>query len=380
MKPKSLPSIFFLSALLMLAACGGDEIEAKREKLKKSKTELAKLQTEIAKLEAELEGTDTIAERLTPVEVKELRFEPFYHSIQVSGTMEAEENITISPEASGQVKAIFVKEGDRVSKGQTLAQLNTSTIEANIAEVNTSLDLANTVYERQKRLWEQKIGSEMQYLEAKNRKESLENRLTTLRSQLSMSIVRAPVSGVVDAIYKKEGELVMPGVPLLQLVNLDNMKIIADVSESYIKSINKGDTVRVTLPALGNEIIEAPVSRTSNIINLKNRSFSVEVKLPNRSGVLKPNSIGIIEIVDYYNDSSLVVPTRAISKDSHGEFVYVVKEKDGKPTAFKIRINSGLSSEGYTRILSGLAPGDRVVTKGYNEVSDTAPVSVKANI
>ncbi|MFN4233288.1 MAG: efflux RND transporter periplasmic adaptor subunit [Bacteroidia bacterium] len=372
-----------LTIVLFIVSCGNNDssdLEKKKTELAKYQSELNELKTKIANLEKEIAALDTNAkfsEIGVLVETKTIQPEKFEHYFEVSGTVTTDDNITLSAEAAGQIKTILVIEGQKVTAGQVLAKLNTATIESSIEEVKTALELATTVYERQKKLWDQKIGSEIQYLQAKNNKESLEQKLKTLQTQLSLSIIKAPGDGIVDEIYRKEGEMVMPGTPVMQFVNLNNMKMISDVSEMYVKSVKQGDKASVSFPALGIENIEAVINRTSNVINLKNRTFKVEVSLPNKEQVLKPNAIGMLKIKDFEADSAFVVPTMIIGKDSKGEYVYVVKENDGKNIARKTYIKTGKSSGGQTMIVDGITLNDKVITAGYNEVSDGAIVRIK---
>jgi RND family efflux transporter MFP subunit len=372
-----------LSIILFLASCGANsngDLEKKKSELAKYQSELNDLKTKIANLEKEIAALDTNATTSDIgilVETKLIQPEKFEHFFEVSGTVATDDNVTLSAESAGQIKSILVKEGQKVSAGQVLVKLNTATIESSIEEVKTALELATTVYERQKKLWDQKIGSEIQFLQAKNNKESLEQKLKTLQTQLALSIIKAPGEGVVDEIYRKEGEMVMPGTPMVQFVNLNNMKMLADVSEMYVKSVKQGDKASVSFPALGIENLEAQINRTSNVINLKNRTFKVEVGLPNKDQILKPNAIGMLKIKDFEADSAFVVPTMILGKDSKGDYLYTTVEKEGKKVARKTYVKTGKTSGGQTMITEGLNPNDNVITAGYNEVSDGAIIRTK---
>lgn len=372
-----------LAFVLIIVSCTNNttgDLEKKKAELEKYQKALNDLKTKIANLEKEIAALDTnshFSDVSILVETKIIQPEKFEHFFEVSGTVATDDNITLSAEAAGQIKTIYVKEGQKVSAGQILVKLNTATIESSIDEVKTALDLATTVYERQKRLWDQKIGSEIQFLQAKNNKESLEQKLKTLQTQLALSVIKAPGEGIIDEIYKKEGEMVMPGTPVLQFVNLNNMKMLADVSEMYVKSIKQGDKAIVNFPALGIENIEATINRTSNVINLKNRTFKVEVSLPNKDHLLKPNAIGMIKIKDFDEDSALVVPTMILGKDSKGDYLYTVAHNNGKKIAKKTYVKTGKTSGSQTMITEGLNPNDMVITAGYNEVSDGAFIRIK---
>lgn len=380
---KTMKRFTAISAIVFIAACGNTEssnLDKKKEELAKYQSELNELKGKIALLEKEISVLDTSASFNKTgilVETKPMQPEKFEHYFEVSGTVTTDDNVTLSAEAPGQIKTILVKEGQNVSAGQVLVKLNTATIESGIEEVKTALELATTVYERQKKLWDQKIGSEMQYLQAKNNKESLEKKLTTLQTQLAMAIIKAPGQGTVDEIYHKEGEMVVPGIPIIQFVNLSNMKMIADVSEMYVKSVKQGDKASVSFLALGIENIDAEINRISQVINLKNRTFKVEVSLPNKDQVLKPNAIGMLRIKDFEADSAFIVPSMIIGMDSKGEYLYTLKENEGNFFSKKTYVKTGKTSGGKTMIIDGVTLNDKVITAGYNEVSDGAIVRTK---
>jgi RND family efflux transporter MFP subunit len=367
-------NIIVFAALLALASCGGEKtLEERKAALEAKKMELAKLQNEVNKMEEELLAEDpTLGQKEEVgilVEVKKVAPEEFEHHFEVNGSLEAVEQANISPEQGGQIKQILVKEGDRVAAGTTLATLNVSVFQTNLQEIDNGIELAQTVYDRQARLWEQKIGSEIQYLEAKNRLESLQKKRETLVAQMAMSTVKAPFAGVVDRIWQKEGELAAPGQPLLTLVNMSEMKVKADVSENYVQAVKENAVVEVDFPSFGISTT-APIRQVSNIINPSNRTFSVEVRVPNKDGSLKPNGIASLRIKDFEVADALVVPAIAISKDAKGDFLFVIQQEEGKTKAVKKYVTTGRTSGGQTRVTEGLNSGDRVVIEGYNEVAN----------
>ena len=367
-------NIIVFAALLALASCGGEKtLEERKADLEAKKMELAKLQNEVSKMETELLAEDpTLGQKEEIgilVEVKKVAPEEFEHHFEVNGSLEAVEQANISPEQGGQIKQILVKEGDRVAAGTTLATLNVSVFQTNLQEIDNGIELAQTVYDRQARLWEQKIGSEIQYLEAKNRLESLQKKRETLVAQMAMSTVKAPFAGVVDRIWQKEGELAAPGQPLLTLVNMSEMKVKADVSENYVQAVKENAEVEVDFPSFGISTTAA-IRQVSNIINPSNRTFSVEVRVPNKDGSLKPNGIATLKIKDFEVADALVVPAIAIGKDAKGAFLFVINEEDGAKKAVKKYVTTGRTSGGQTRVTEGLNSGDRVVIEGYNEVAN----------
>ncbi len=307
----------------------------------------------------------------TRVSVIELQPQRFNHYLKTAGIVEAVNEAIISPEASGQIKQILVEKGQSVKAGQTVARLNTSVIENNIEEVESSLALAETFYERQKRLYEQEIGSEMQYLEAKNSYKSLQSRLNSLKSQLEMSIIRAPLNGIIDDIFIKEGELAMPNTRLMQIVNLDDLYVNADISETYLPHINKNSEVILRFPVYRDYEKTMHIDRVSNYINPVNRTFRVQLKIENPGGKIKPNMVGNMSIMKFDVDSAVVIPSVLIRQDIQGHYVYVAKPgKHESYFAKKRYIERGLSSEGKTTIKEGLKAGDLVIDKGSNRVQD----------
>ena len=319
---------------------------------------------------------ETVADLL--VTVKEMAYEPFDHFFLANGSVEAVEDAFISSEISGQIKSFHVKEGQRVVKGQLLVSLNSDVIVSAIAEVKASLELAKTVFEKRQGLWEKKIGSEIQYLQDKTNKESLENRLKSLEAQLDMSNIKAPISGIVDQIFKKEGELAIPGVQLIQLVNLKKVYVNADVSESYLDHLAQGDRVEVSFPSYPDMKLETKIHRIGNVVKAQNRTFLVQLLLDNDDEKLKPNMVAVIKMKDYSNEAALVVPAIIIKNDLKGTYVYVVeKDEAGKSVARKIYVTPGMSEASNTMISQGLQPGQQVVIKGYNLVKNGMEVKIE---
>jgi len=369
-------------AVLFLASCSSKvDQKSVRDQIAAYKKEIADLNKKIETLEQELATMDPgeNATSAVAVEVFELSFEPFKHYIDVSGSAEAVREAFISPEVGGQIREIYVNEGDYVERGKLLAKLNTEITESSIEELKSGLDLATTVYEKQKRLWEKGIGSEIQYLNAKNNKESLEQKLVTLQAQLDMSLIKSPVSGIVDEIYKKKGELAVPGMQLMQIVNLEEVYINADVPESYLAHVNEGEKVKVEFPVYPEMNIETPIYRKGNVINPNNRTFSIQLKISNPDKLLKPNILSVIHINDFSADSALVVPSVLIKQDISGYYVYSVREISGKMIAKKAYIQLGKSYLDKTMVISGLQPGEKIIVQGYTMVSDGSEVAVKQN-
>lgn len=370
--------ILFLLVLFMVSCSVKETEQTTRKKIEEKRLEIARLTLEVAELEKSLdqvnsgnEGSEKIA-----VEALPLNLMAFSHFIEVSGTAEAVKEAYISPELSGQIREIYVKEGDYVKKGQSLIKLNSEITESNIADLQASLDLASVVYEKQARLWEKGIGSEIQYLNAKNTKESLEQKLKALHAQMDMALLKSPVNGYVDEIYRKMGELAVPGQPLMLIVNLDEILINADISETYLSQVNEGEIVKVGFPVYPDMDLEVPIFRKGNVINPGNRTFSIQLKLQNPDKLLKPNILSVVRIMDFKADSAIVVPSAIIKQDISGSYLYALQQSNNKLIAKKVYIKTGKSYLDNTMVLEGLQSGQSVIVRGYNQVSDGSEVYV----
>ena len=311
-----------------------------------------------------------------PVKVEKIKTTAFTHYIETSGNVEAVDWAFISPQINGQVLNVNVEEGDKVKKGQVLVELNDAILKNNIAELQAQLDLAVTTYKKQKALYEQNIVSEMAFLQAKTQKEALEKKLAVLNEQLDYTKVKAPFDGVVENIQIKTGEIAAPGRQLMQLVNMDQMKIKADISEKYIAKIHQGDTVSVIFDNIPVEPLKCKIYRISNVINPNNRTFSIEIRLKNMRNLIKPNMTARLKITDYANDNAIVIPTIVVKKDFSKEFVFTaVKSRKGY-VAKKVFVTTGMTYNGNTEITSGLNEGDLLIIEGYNEVADKSPIKI----
>ena len=312
-----------------------------------------------------------------PVLIENTAFREFSHFIEVTGVVEAEYYAVISSEISGQIKKIHVREGQLVKKGQLMVSLNSKVTESTIAEVKTGLVLAKKIYEKQKELWEQNIGSEIQYLEAKTSKESSENRLKTLQAQLEMARIKAPFEGVVEEIYSKEGELAIPGLQLVYVINLSKLKVVAEVSETYLPNIKKGDMAILEFSSYPDIKLKIPINRTGNVINKQNRTFKVEFNFENPESLLKPNILTTVKLNDYYTDSALIVPSIIIKQDMKGSYLYVASGKGADSYAKKIYIEKGRSYQDKTMVLQGLEKDQMIIISGYNKVYDGIAIEIK---
>lgn len=371
--------IFFFIVIVTLAACSGSKDKMSKDDIKK---QIAEHKDAIKDLQSHLAEIDTLKneELALSVSVKRIDYEYFEHHFDATGAVEAVKNAFVTPETNGQVKTIHVKEGQRVSKGQLLISLNASVLYNSIKEVKTGLELATTMFNKQQELWDKKIGTEVQYLQAKNQKESLEAKLKTLESQLAMSRITAPFSGIIDEIYVKEGELAAPGHQVIQLVNLNELYINADISETYLSKINEGDSVWVKFPSYPDIKVNTKIYRIGNVINQSNRTFKLQLKIKNIKEKLKPNSIAIIRIKDFESASTLLIPTFIIKEDVNGQFVYRIANKNNAEVAEKVYIKTGRSANNKTIVTEGINKGDKIIVNGYNIVKKGMKVKTVTNL
>ncbi|MCX7637751.1 MAG: efflux RND transporter periplasmic adaptor subunit [Cyclobacteriaceae bacterium] len=366
--------------LVLLYACSSSEsndVAGKKKELEQARKELAALHKKISELEKEISAVDPEfarqLRRAVPVSVVQAEKKPFEHKIDVRGSVESRTNVIINAQTAGEIKQVHVREGQAVTAGQLLVSLDTEILRNTLAELESSLQLAKETYERQARLWQQKVGTEMQYLQAKSNKEALEYRIATTRAQLELALIRAPFNGTVDELPAKVGQVVTPGVPLVRLVGREQMFVKADVSERFIGRFKAGDAVTIYFPLLDKRI-QSTVSAVGQIINPENRTFTVEVMLPRVDFAVKPNQVAVLELKDYINTEAFAVPTRIVQRDEDGQFIYVVEEREGRLYARKRYVVTGVTSGNMTEILEGLRSGDQVVDQGYRDLVEGVEV------
>lgn len=369
---KAIQTIFFALFLgLFLMACEGNELDKKKEELEKLKEQSTDLKLKINELERELIELDPVfaesKNRSVMVTTMPIEKSTFAHKIEVRGSVASRQNIQLTAESMGRIIQVTVNAGDEVKRGQTLVKLDADVMQSTIKELRTALDLAKTVFEKQSGLWEQGIGSEIQYLEAKNRKESLESQLSTANARLNNMSIKAPFNGVINDVSAKIGEMAQPGMPMVSMVSNEEMYLEAEVSERYIGKFKKGDEVSVYLPSLDKQFT-SKLSAIGYVINPANRTFSVEVNLPSMNGELKPNQLVILKMRDYINEKAVSVPTNLIQQDATGDFVFLVEKKEENLFAKKQYIKRGLSYDLKTEVLDGLKGDEELVNKGAREV------------
>jgi membrane fusion protein, multidrug efflux system len=358
-----------LIVLAILTGCSNTSIDkgAQLEKLKADQSTLAK---QISKLEKEiaLENPGVSTAKSKDVGVQEMAPRKFDHYLQTQGKIDSEDNIVVSAKSMGVITHVFVREGDQVSKGQTLAQIDNTLMIRSIEELKAGLELANTVYDRQKNLWDQKIGTEVQFLQAKNNKESLEKRLDTMNEQLDMTRIKSLINGTVDAVNVKVGENAAPGAPAFRVINTDKLKIVAGVSEAFITSIKKGNKVMVEISDTGKKI-EATVSFVGRNIDQLSRTFPVEVALAT-SADLRPNMTAVIKVIFHSEPAALCVPVNVVQNINGEKVVYIVETTGTQQVARRKVVEVAGVYSNLAEIKSGIKSGDKVITVGYQGLND----------
>lgn len=374
--------LIFTVATIAAACQPASDLEKKRSELKEKKAELNQLRTEIASLEDEISSMDQQFarenRRATLVSVFPVNKEDFTSYVEISGTVNSRRNVSVSAETVGVIEEIPVKDGQSVRQGQLLIKLENETLQRSLDELKTNYDLANTMYEKQSNLWKKNIGTEVQYLEAKNRKESLENQIKTVQTQIKKTYIKAPFSGIIDQLDAKIGMLAQPGVSLIQLVSSKDMYITAEISEAYIGAFQRGDKANVTFPSM-NRNLDTEISAVGQVINPDNRTFDIEVAIPQVSYEIKPNLISVVRIKDFEASDVPVIPTNLIQKDSRGEFVYIVDNNNGTTIAKKVHITRGKTYHNKTMIEEGLQGGEKLINEGFRDVSDGVNIKIVEN-
>lgn len=387
---KNIFSILIIA--ILVASCGGGEknkdINALlgSEDIKAIRAKRAEIVAEQQTINTKLKQIDSVIAKLSPnqkiplITTYKAKDTVFNHFLELQGNVQTKQNVLVYPEMPGTLLRIYVKEGQKVAKGQILGSIDDGGMSSQVAQMETQLALAKTTFERQKRLWEQKIGSEIQYLQAKATYESQENALKQLKSQLGKATLRAPFAGVVDDVIKEQGTVVAPGMgsEVFRIVNLNNMYVETDVPESYISSIKKGKNVAVEFPVLGVEL-NSKVRQAGNFINPANRTFKVEVGIPNKDKTIKPNLTAKLKINDYTNAKAILIPQSIISENAKGEqYVYVVNDINGnKGVAKQVVITTGKTQGNIVEVLSGLKAGDQIVNEGARSVQDGLKVEIR---
>ncbi|HSF46332.1 MAG TPA: efflux RND transporter periplasmic adaptor subunit [Chitinophagaceae bacterium] len=377
-----------ITAVIFLASCGGgSSSEGGNEKVSKLKTELDGLKKQrdglnekITALEAQLKVDDPNgagADNAKLVEVTELQPQNFEHFIDLQGRIATENIYYVTPRGmGGQVKAVYVKQGDRVKNGQLLIKLDDAVVRQQKATLQTQLNYARDLYNRQQNIWKEGIGTEVQVLNARNAVENLEKQMSVLDEQLSMTNVYAQASGIAETVNIRVGET-FTGSPLtgITIVNPTNLKAVVDIPENYIAKVQKGMPVVVELPDI-KKTYRSTISLVSEVIGQNNRSFTAETKIPS-DPMLKPNQVAIVKILDHASKGAMVAPVATIQTDEKGKFVFVLEQVNGKPTARKKAVVLGELYDENVEIKSGLSSGEKLITQGFQGLYDGQVITTK---
>ncbi len=366
-------STLIIAITLFAFACSkpaGDK-KAQLADLKKQKSEI---DNKIIALEKQM-GDNKSEIKITNVVVSPVKAQVFKHYVEVQGNLDSDNNLSVSPKMGGVITQVPVKVGDRVGAGQVLVVIDDATLRQTMAEIQTTYDFAKTTFEKQQNLWNQKIGSEIQYLQAKNNKESLERRMASLQTQMAMARVTSPIAGTIDAVNVKVGEQAMPGVGVVRVVNLTQMKVKAKVADTYINNIKKGDPVIIKFPDISEEK-QARITFAGQVVNAQTRTFDIEVLMINQDNKLKPNLLSIVSVNDKVIQNALVVDENLVQNTELGKIVFTAETEGGKTVAKMRKIETGLSYNGKVIVLKGLKEGDQLITVGNQDLVDNQQIKL----
>jgi len=381
--------IVYISLLgLLITSCGGDSKTASVDKaiesknvatIKATRAEIQKqydaIGAELAKLDLAIAELDTV-KKVALVSTAIVKDTTFTHYIDIQGNVDTRQNLIIYPEFSGVLSQVYVKTGQKVSKGQTLAKIDDGGLSNQLAQMETQAALAKTTFERQKNLWDKKIGSEIQYLQAKTNYEAQMKAVAQMKAQLAKTIVRAPFSGIIDEVITDKGQVVGPGQQLMRIVNLSDMYVSANMPESFIGKIKVGAIVDVQVKSIG-KTYQGRVRQVGNYINPNNRNFSIEVAVPNTDNLLRPNQVAVLKIEDYKKPNAILVPESIVTENAAGEkIVYTVDTSSKEPKAVKKNITIGLTSGSNVEVKSGLNKGETIIIEGARSIQNGDQVEI----
>lgn len=382
--------VLFITTITLFS-CGGEEksvsdiiasgdLETIRNKKNEINLQQQLIDTQIKSLDSAIAVLGN-EEKLPLVNTLTVQNELFNHYLELQGDVSTKQNVLIYPEMAGTLQRVYVKEGDRVTKGQLLASIDDGGMSSQLSQLKAQASLAKTTFERQERLWNQNIGSEIQFLQAKTNYEASQNMVSQAQSQLGKSSIRAPFSGIIDDVIKDQGTVVAPGPgsEVFRLVNLSDMYIEVEVPETYLGTVTKGKEATVFFPVLGDSVL-TKIRETGNFINPSNRSFAVEIPVPNKNGNIKPNLTAKVSLNDYTSEQAILIPTSIISENAEGEqYVFVAQTPNDNNEAVVKRtiITTGKTQGAKIEVLSGLENGDHVIKEGARSVKDGQKVNIK---
>ena len=384
---KKTATIFLIALTVVAASCGKGSKEKKgtlgdfKVELEKKKKEKNNLDAEIRKLEEQIEKADPNAVNVAKlVSVDSVRVQDFTHFIELQGKIDADNIVYVTPRGMpAQVKALYIKKGDVVKKGQLLAKLDDAVMLQQVDGLKTQLAYAENIYNRQKNLWDQGIGTEVQLITAKNNVDGLKKQIATLTETWNTSFVYAPISGIADEVNLKTGEIFSGGSNQIRIVNSSTLKMVTEVPENYISRVKKGDQVEIVVPETGKPPFKSTISVIGASVNQNTRSFITEAKLP-ADPLLKPNQLATLKILDYKAKAALVVPVNVVQTDEKGKYVYVVAKEGNKRIARKKVVTVGEVYNGSIEIKNGLTGGEPIITEGYQTVYDGQTVTTNKQI
>jgi membrane fusion protein (multidrug efflux system) len=359
--------LLYIPAILFLAACSQKPKDKKAE-LADLKKQQATISAQITTLQAQVGNQDSTK----GADVSAIIIKPgqFTNYVQIQGKIDAQDNVTAYPQASAVITALYVKAGDHVSKGEILAQLDNSVLQQNVGQAQSQLNLANVLYQRQKNLWDQKIGTEVQYLQAQTNLQTAQKQVASLKQQADLYRIVSPISGVVDQMDLKLGQIAAPGSTGIRVINAEILKVKADVPESYSSSVNQGDSVKVLFPDV-NDSLATRITFAAKVIDPGSRSFGIEIKLPHNKEY-RPNMTAVLQIANYSKAGAIIIPVNSIQKSDEGDYVYVNENGFAK----RKPITEGKTSGGFTEVKSGLSSGEQLITEGASEIGDGDKVSI----
>jgi membrane fusion protein (multidrug efflux system) len=360
--------LYIPAALVLLVAACTNKPKDKKTELADLQKQQAEINAKVVKLQSEVGSADS--GKTTDVSTVAIKTSTFTNYVQIQGKIDAQDNVTAYPQASAVITALYVKPGDHVTKGQVLAQLDNSVAQQNIAQSEAQVSLNQTLYDRQKNLWDQKIGTEVQFLQAQTTLQASKRALASLKQQAGLYRIISPISGTVDQMDLKLGQGATPGQTGIRVVNADVLKVKADVPESYAGSVNTGNEVKILVPD-ANDSLVTKVTFAAKAIDPTSRSFGVEIKLPVRK-TLRPNMTAIIQIANYNKANTIAIPVKAIQKSEEGDYVLL----NANGVAKRVNVKSGSTYGGQTEILSGLKAGDQLITEGATDIEDGDKIKV----
>lgn len=368
-------------AILGMVSCSPQEEEQSLDEMRGSLATLKKqrldLDQDIKRLTEEIETLDPSPETKKIVTAKPLVSGDFKRYIDIQGSVESSNAVFASSEIGGRITSMPIEEGDYVRSGQLVATVDVQTIKNQVIELEKSLELATDVFKRQQRLWNQEIGSEIQYLQAKNNMERIQKSLESVQFQLTKANVYSPISGYADIVYLKKGEMAGPGAPIVEVINTNTVKVVADVPESLLGKVKRGEYVDIEFPALDMKK-RGQVTLIGRSIDPANRTFKVEVDMPNSGNSLKPNLLSIIKINDLTVEETITVPLELVQQEISGkDYVFVVEETSNGLISAKRYVKTGPTFENEIVIEEGLKEGDQIIIEGARGLASEESIEVQ---